>query len=298
MPHPSSRAARRLLLPLLAVAAVVLPGCRYRVALYGDVPYTESAVPAYERMIDDINEGGVAFSVHVGDFKAGSAPCTDANLLRNVLWFDSFTRPLVFTPGDNDWTDCADPAARLRRLREVVYRYDGRRSRGAEPMALLSQVTTSKPENARWSYGPVTFATIHVVGDGNGTGAERTDRTEAAIRWLRAAFAHAEANGHAGVVIAGHADLRFQSAEGAKGAYESLFRELRTLTRSFEGQVLYVHGDGHTFIDDRPMKTSGGAPVQNFRRVQVHGSPDVRWVRLTVDTETSGVFHIAVPPAP
>jgi hypothetical protein len=39
--------------------------------------------------------------------------------------FDSFSRPMVYVPGDNEWTDChvggQDPIERLAHLRKVMF---------------------------------------------------------------------------------------------------------------------------------------------------------------------------------
>ena len=49
------------------------------------------------------------FRVQVGDIKGGGAPCTE-EAYRTVL--DLMQRsepPLIYTPGDNEWTDCRRP---------------------------------------------------------------------------------------------------------------------------------------------------------------------------------------------
>jgi hypothetical protein len=286
---------------LLGVLFVGVTGCTpYSVALFGDVPYSDSAEVAYDRLIRDVNDDGVAFSTHVGDFKSGSSPCTDANVNENIVRFDSLANPLVYTPGDNEWTDCADPLARLARLRELVFRGAGTASRGRTTMPLTSQDARGYPENARWSSGPVTFATIHVVGsnDNRANASEHQARRQATIDWVHEAFAEARRRGDRAVVLIAHAGLRFGQPEGQKGAYESMFQAVRSETMNFFGQVLYVHGDGHSFKNDQPMKTATGATVSNFRRVEVYGDPTVRWVRLTIDPSGEPLLSITTPPAP
>jgi hypothetical protein len=45
-------------------------------------------------------------SVSIGDIKNGSSRCDTSyfQLIRSD--FDGFADPLVYTPGDNEWTDC------------------------------------------------------------------------------------------------------------------------------------------------------------------------------------------------
>ena len=81
-------------------------------AVYGDAPYGTSptdtsetdATPAFIAAVNaDPLVSGV---VHVGDIHSGSQYCTqpyDAQIYQ--LW-TAFADPMVFTPGDNEWTDC------------------------------------------------------------------------------------------------------------------------------------------------------------------------------------------------
>lgn len=82
------------------------------IAVFGDSPYgttpTDTAefgeTPAF---IANINaDKDVSLVLHVGDIHSGKQFCTEA-YDRSVfdLW-KSFTHPLVYTPGDNEWTDC------------------------------------------------------------------------------------------------------------------------------------------------------------------------------------------------
>jgi hypothetical protein len=81
-------------------------------AVYGDAPYGTTptdtsefqATPAF---IDSINsDPHVDLVVHVGDIHSGKQYCTEG-YDRGVfgLW-TAFKDPLVYTPGDNEWSDC------------------------------------------------------------------------------------------------------------------------------------------------------------------------------------------------
>jgi len=81
-------------------------------AVYGDAPYGTSpadtaqflATPAF---IGSVNaDPQVGLVAHVGDIHSGRQFCTEA-YDRSVagLW-TAFHDPLVYTPGDNEWTDC------------------------------------------------------------------------------------------------------------------------------------------------------------------------------------------------
>jgi hypothetical protein len=77
-----------------------------------------------------------------------------------------------------------------------------------------------------------------------------------------------------------------------------MFQAVRQETMNFFGQVLYVHGDDHTFINDQPMRSASNQVVTNFSRVEVYGDPTVRWVRLTVTPDETPLFTITTPPTP
>src|SRR5215470_6405074 len=87
---------------------------QYAVGLWGDLPY--SAVqedPGIPNLIADMNAADIEFSVNDGDLKAGngtgnppSSFCDNALYQRALGWLNSLEKPAMFTPGDNDWTDC------------------------------------------------------------------------------------------------------------------------------------------------------------------------------------------------
>ena len=154
---------RRFLIPALAVvaAAGVATGFAiahkprtntthfdYAIGLWGDLPY--SAVqedPGVPNLIADMNSQNLEFTVHDGDLKGGNGPtanppsvnCDDALYTRALGWFNSLDQPAMFTPGDNDWTDCDRPSngsfnelERLQHEREVLFSTD--RSFGKKTM--------------------------------------------------------------------------------------------------------------------------------------------------------------------
>src|SRR3989442_2335678 len=88
-------------------------------AVFGDWPYSQSLLDAAPLLIDSINsDPKVRLVIHVGDIHSGSMPCTGAGLVplpvgSNPNWnqgifdlFEQFKDPVVYTPGDNEWTDC------------------------------------------------------------------------------------------------------------------------------------------------------------------------------------------------
>src|SRR3954469_4257021 len=195
----------------VAALAVLLAGCAsspsadFSFALIGDLGYTPAQEPMVDNVLREINAEPLAFVVHDGDL--GSPPngsCTNELWARRLAQFQAAAHPLIYTPGDNEWTDCHaaegapgyEPPERLRALRATFF--GGERSLGQRTIALVRQA--GYPENARWAYGEVTFITLHVVGSNNNRGrtpegdAEYAARNAADIAWLRQGFAAARAS--------------------------------------------------------------------------------------------------------
>ena len=166
------RTMRRFLIPLLAalVAAAATaalavahndgPGRNdaqhgaYAIGLWGDLPYNdEQKTVGVPNLIADMNRQRLAFTAHDGDLKAGSGPCPDSLYTDAKATFNTLDAPAVFTPGDNDWTDCdrnpgVNSAERLDFERKVLF---------STPFTLgrhrLRQEVQDAPyvENRRWS---------------------------------------------------------------------------------------------------------------------------------------------------
>ncbi|MCA1846599.1 MAG: hypothetical protein LC792_26065, partial [Actinobacteria bacterium] len=197
-------------------------------------------------------------------------------------------------PGENEWLRCTtgghDPTERLAALRRVIFASPSHHERGLA----VERDRPNYPENARWEYGGVTFATLHVVGDGDDAGGAQSRRRTAVERWLRETFIAAERDGSAGIVLVWHADPRF--GEDAP-AYNSLRGTLRAATMAFAKPVVLIHGGG-SFRTDQPMRRDDGSRIENFTRVETFGPDDGQWVEGAVDPSKPGVFTFRARPVP
>jgi hypothetical protein len=276
-----------LLFGALVVGAAGLTACEpsgpYDVAFFGDVPYSTGDFARYDTMIRAINDSSAVFATHLGDIgPPDSSTCTNAWVDRETARFDTFTRPLVYTPGDNEWTDCSDELARLSYLRSRVFRSTGTQSRGANPIGLTSQADRGYPENARWTRGPVLFATLHVVGsrDNYSNQSEFAPRRQATVDWVVEAFNLAREQDKEGIVLQAQADPNLDQEASDRGriAYQSMFDAVVGQSYYFAGEVLFIHGDGHSYKNDKPI-----AGRSNLRRVQVEGDSKISYVRVHVE---------------
>ena len=101
----------------------------FSIIAFGDMPYVlPQDYLRFENLIKKVNEEHQAFNVHVGDIKSSSTPCNDDYFQKIYNYFEQFQRPLIYTPGDNEWTDCHrkdagsfDPRERLSKVREMFF---------------------------------------------------------------------------------------------------------------------------------------------------------------------------------
>jgi hypothetical protein len=292
----------------------------------GDMPYgeTDGVAPnpdelaKFDRLIEAANGLDLAFTVHVGDIKAGSVPCRRSYFEAIRTRFDRFTAPLVFTPGDNEWTDChrkqppgaLAPLEALAALRAVFYPHP-HRSLGKHPMTVQTQADSARyatyVENTRWQRAGVVFATLHVVGGNDnlpdvapGNPAEQAYRSQAALTWLGQAFALARQTQAPGIVLFMQADpWQLPRVPGRESGYTPLLQALEREVTAYPGAVLLMHGDGHTYCLDHPLPLPGAQ--ERFTRVQVFGFPAVHGVRVRVEPKSRQVFTpsaFAVPGNP
>ena len=310
---------------------------RYTVALFGDMPYGALGKAQYPALLDDINAHHVAFSVFDGDLKSGGdGACSDENLYFPALAnFAKLERPLVFVPGDNDWTDCwgrygagtggFDSLERLDHERQLFFSTPY--SLGQHAMRLQRQSDEGGAyaiykENVRWVKGSVVYIGVNVQGsndnypyagvDGETRSdeeiarqrAEETARKAAVIKWLGEGFAFAKKLHAKGVMVVWQADPNFNNESHladtrSYDAYADYVKALRAETLAFEGQVALVHGDAHYFKMDKPLNDDKGGVLANFTRVETFGSRNTHWVKATIDPKNPNlfVFEPAIVPA-
>lgn len=295
---------------LMAPAASADP---FSFVALGDAPYGEPAevYPLYEALIDRVNATGPDLVIHVGDTKSGSTPCSDAMLEEQRAFLNRFAAPVLYTPGDNEWTDCHrpkaggfDPLERLAHLRRTYFG-DGSRSLGAAPVPVESQAAAGYPENARLLHKGVMFVTAHVVGSNNNfeirdraAVAEFFDRNAATVAWVKESFAAAAAADAAAVVVAIQADM-FEADFGMPWAPETWLRHsgfldfgeaLKAEAAAFGKPVLLVYGDSHVFRQGRPFPSA--AP--NLMSLEVPGDKDMHAVTVHVNPDAPGIFSVSL----
>ena len=294
----------------------------YTLAVIGDTPYGNAKLAELPSLIALINsDPKVDLVAHLGDIKAGSnSECTDAYFATIRTLFDTFKDPFVYTPGDNEWTDCHvasknnglyTPTERLEAVRALFFPVAGQTlgGRGKHVLTEASDEAHSVyVENVMWMESQVVFATLNVPGSNDdlaawGTplpsnasaypsqSAERAARGAANAAWLDKTFALARETEAAGVVLLLQADM--WDVASALSGFDALVRQIGDRAAAFGKPVLLLEGDSHGYRVDEPFSPSSplfglhpATPVaRNVTRIVVEGSAAGRteYLRLTVD---------------
>jgi hypothetical protein len=275
------------------------------IAVFGDWPYAQLLLDNAPLLVNSVNaDPAVSLVLHVGDIHSGSMPCTSAGILpaistSNPGWnqqiyyqFQQFDKPLVYTPGDNEWTDChkskekssGAPLNELAAVRSLFFARPGH-TLGLTDKAVLSQAKYFDPaypadatyvENVMWMDGKVMFVTLNLPGSNNDTlpwsgtfanpaaqSQEVAARTAADVRWLQTAFDLAGENHARAVVIGLQADMWDPAAlvTGGDGLdqYTTFVHALADTSVAFGGPVLLLNGDSHLYEADRPLADPSSA---------------------------------------
>ena len=342
---------------LAVIAAVLVAGCAtdaatpadpglnadredgnrpFTIAVIGDTPYGDVKLAEFPSLIALINaDPQVERVLHAGDIKAGkNSDCTSAYFHTIRGLFDTFDDPLVYTPGDNEWTDCHvdiknnglyAPTERLVAVRDTFFPVPGR-TLGIHQARVKSQAddpaNAAYVENVMWTRSGVVFAALNITGSNNDGASwgttlpadagsypsqadEQAARAAANAAWLDRVFSNAREEHAPAVVLLFQADM-WDPAEPTLTGYDALVNQIGTLAADFGRPVLLLEGDSHVFHVDNPY--SAASPFHGFHpstpladnvtRIVVEGSDKGRteYLRLTIDPKAKAPFSwVRVP---
>ena len=301
-------------------------------AVIGDTPYSTFQIQHFTQDIGEINaDPDVSRVIHLGDIKSGSTHCdtVDADPATGDFTqiksdFDLFADPLVYTPGDNEWTDCHrpnnggyNPLKRLQTIRSMFFATPGQ-TLGQNPASVDAQ--DDYPENVTWNQSRVQFGVLNIPGSNNDWLPwfnttrtqtqidEVTNRTSADIEWLDHIFSEAKANKAKAVLLGIQADM-WDPAFFAPGSdpvaasdhFTPIVQAIAAASLKWERPVLLMNGDSHVYEVDNPFSDPNTAqnqlyglsqPVPNITRITVNGSttPCHQWLKLTINPKSDGIF--------
>ncbi|MBU3601076.1 hypothetical protein [Polynucleobacter sp. AM-25C3] len=121
-----------------------------------------------------------------------------------TAYFNSFKSPLIYSIGDNEWTDCHrilaggyNPLERLDYIRAT--QFNSANSFGKAKLKLQRQADvmpsfSTYVENSLWTRGNFLFVNVHIPGSNNNLGRDEESNQEYALRnqanlaWINHAF--------------------------------------------------------------------------------------------------------------
>jgi hypothetical protein len=334
MEKPATRAFWRAVVTALMLLGVVGPGTAstpredddndddqparpVTIGVIGDMPYTSQQLAAFQGFLNAMSvDPAFRLAIHLGDIKSGGSACTDAYIkgVRDAV--NSYGGAFVYTPGDNEWTDChrnagdpRNPAERLRFLRAKFFYRPGA-TLGLRPRRVLTQASDPRfpafVENQAWIDGHAVFAVVNLPGSNNdldpwtngvGTAAEQQQefdtRLAADLDWLDQVFDLADESHARAVVLGIQADMWDPAAGAAElTGYDQIVQKLAALILRFGRPVLLLNGDSHEFVVDNPLANGDPAhgvttPVPNLTRIVVQGGAGhfpLEYVKVRIDT--------------
>lgn len=309
--------------PIDAASANVLTLAVYGDSPYGTTPTDTAQFDATPAFIDSINaDPKVDLVMQVGDIHSGKQYCTQAY---DQSIYDLWTRyrdPVVYTPGDNEWTDCHranngsyNPLERLAKIRDVFFPHPGY-TLGQHSVRVNADTAAGYPEDVRYTRADVAFAGVHIVGSNNSlapwTGntaptpeqtSEVLGRTAAVIQTIRETFSAAKTDHNKAVVLLTQADMFDPTVLNPSFAdyyaFQPIVKAIAQESAAFHGPVYLFNGDSHVYNSDKPLGTGSNwlsfygitTPADNLSRVTIDGSTAVNnYLRVTVDPHSAAVL--------
>ena len=239
-------------------------------SVMADIPYDSSEVLVLQQHIAEHNKYSPSeFIFHLGDIRGGTTNlCAEADYSSVANILKALAVPCFIVPGDNEFNDCADPAQGWAWW--VQYFMDFEENFCGAP---LDERQSLRPENFAFVRNGVLFIGINLVGGTVQDWNEWNTRMQQDADWVSQQFQAKVSQVRSAVIFA---------QAGPNWKRELFFSQFRQSAASFAKPVLFMHGDGHTWIQDQPF------PEPNILRVQVDdGGLTVLPVQVTVSSDTT-----------
>jgi hypothetical protein len=249
------------------------------VVILADTPYSDKEKQMIQgpngilyRLINEVNPSVV---MHLGDFKSGGKSCTDDILKEHKkLLTQVYPGKVIYTPGDNDWTDC-DRTSLPYSFNELE-RHDFLIQLMFKTPPLLTDnlplimAQNSQIENKLWINDRLAISTLHIVGTSNGrVNIKKSKKTNAIkkvdkrdkinLAWLKSIEDNSKK--YDALIIGFQADMYQQSVldsgycdDSSVKACDSfsVYRQaFKALAKRINKPVLISHGDTGEFCFEK-----------------------------------------------
>lgn len=242
-------------------------------AVIGDVPYNEEQRNALIDFIDGHNsKNSSEFLVHVGDIKAGKTPCEESIYENVSSILKKSSVPTFIILGDNEYNDCDNPEKGLEFWNNYFFQLHKNWQ-----FEYNIEYQKEREENFSWTENGVTFIGINLVGSKVHDEAEWNKRLSDNATWVKQQLDENKTESGAAIIFA-HANI----VEVGPEKFDVFTQSFRAAAASYDLPILFIHGDGHSWIQNRPWEE------KNILRVQVDNG--ARAVQVTVDTSLTNPF--------
>lgn len=239
----------------------------------GDVPYSQEQRSGLLLLINKHNAANPSdFVVHVGDIKPGADSCKEAVYKDVDSILRLFKAPTFIILGDNEYNDCKDPIQGLDYWKKYFLHFNENWT--FEPTVAYQK---ERIENFSWVKDKVLFIGINLVGSNVHDSAEWQTRLSDNGNWIKKQMQEQKDKVTAAVIF-GHANI----TEIEPDKFKIFTDTFRAASHTFKKPVLFVHGDGHIWFQNKPW------PETNISRLQIDGGSKA--VKITVDTKLSSPF--------
>ncbi len=236
----------------------------------GDVPYKPEENILLPKQIAELPDDA-EFVIHVGDIKGGSAPCNEAVYNKVFGMLSQSVAPVFIIPGDNEWNDCTNPVQAWKYWNKYFMRFD---RHWQHRFPLFRQL--EHEENFSFVKGNVLFVGLNIVGGRILDLAEWKQRHRDGFEWVRRNL-HRSGADVSSLVFFIHANPNV--------FHSDFFDPFMKVAKEFKKPILLIHGDGHTWIYDRPFA------AQNILRVQVDQGRIAPPLKVTITDDKSNPFQ-------
>lgn len=242
----------------------------------GDVPYTDEEEIKLREQIVSHNDSSISdFVIHLGDIKTGAQECNEERYVNVSTLLKDFKINTFIIPGDNEYNDCEDPANGWFLWRSYFYRFHEFWNNKME-----LEYQEDRGENFSFFINDILFIGLNIVGGKIHDQEEWNLRLTQNGDWYQrlvtkhGSFAKA-------IVVFGHANIVDFDPE----KYDLFTNKFREVSAKYNKPVLYLHGDGHTWIKNRPWDE------KNILRVQVDEGGQILQVQVDPNEEEPFLFN-------
>lgn len=201
-------------------------------AALGDVPYEHAEEDLLRRDVAALDPK-LPFALHLGDIKPSAWPCDEAPYRTAAAILGASQVPFFIVVGDNEWSECADPAAGWGLWTKHFLHFE---RRWQLPFAVLND--PQRAESFAFLHRGVLVIGLTLVGGTVHDAAEWRQRHARNLAFVKERLA-ADGDKVRAVVIAAQAV--------PVGATLDFFTPLQAEAVRFGKPMIYLHGDAHLY---------------------------------------------------